>query len=83
MKRSKAAGFCCGGGGGQMWLETDPSTRINNARIMDVAESKADVVATACPYCLIMFEDAIGAKNLSEKVQAQDIAEILNNGPSG
>jgi Fe-S oxidoreductase/nitrate reductase gamma subunit len=79
MKRSKASGFCCGGGGGQMWLETDPSTRINNTRIMDIVEAEAEVVATACPYCLIMFEDAIGAKNLSEKVQARDIAEILNN----
>jgi Fe-S oxidoreductase/nitrate reductase gamma subunit len=82
MKRSKASGFCCGGGGGQMWLETDPSTRINNTRIMDIVEAEAEVVATACPYCLIMFEDAIGAKNLSEKVQAKDIAEILNNGQS-
>jgi Fe-S oxidoreductase len=83
MKLSKADGFCCGGGGGQMRLETDPNTRINNRRVMDVVEAKADVVATACPYCLIMFEDAIGAKNLSEQVQARDIAEILNEGETG
>ncbi|NJD59709.1 MAG: (Fe-S)-binding protein, partial [Anaerolineae bacterium] len=69
--------FCCGGGGGQMWLETDPNTRINHRRLGDALEVKADVVATACPYCLIMFDDAIRSKGLGEQLQVMDIAEVL------
>ncbi len=69
--------FCCGGGGGQMWLETDPNTRINHRRLADALQVKADIVATACPYCLLMFDDAIRSKGLSEQVQVMDIAEVL------
>jgi len=70
--------FCCGGGGGQMWLETDPNTRINHRRLAEAMQAKADVVATACPYCLLMFDDAIRSKGLSEQVQVMDIAELLD-----
>jgi len=69
--------FCCGGGGGQMWLETDPNTRINHRRLAEVLQVEADVVATACPYCLLMFDDAIRSKGLSEQVQVMDIAEVM------
>jgi Fe-S oxidoreductase/nitrate reductase gamma subunit len=69
--------FCCGGGGGQMWLETDPNTRINHRRLDNVLEAKADIVATACPYCLLMFDDAIRSKGLGEQVQVMDVAEVL------
>ena len=69
--------FCCGGGGGQMWLETDPNTRINHRRLGEALEVKADIVATACPYCLLMFDDAIRSKGLSEQVQVMDISEVL------
>ena len=69
--------FCCGGGGGQMWLETDPNTRINHRRLDNVLAAKADVVATACPYCLLMFDDAIRSKGLGDQVQVMDVAEVL------
>ena len=69
--------FCCGGGGGQMWLETDPNTRINHRRLAEALEAKADVVATACPYCMIMLDDAIRSKGVGEQIQVLDIAEIL------
>jgi Fe-S oxidoreductase/nitrate reductase gamma subunit len=69
--------FCCGGGGGQMWLETDPNTRINHRRLTDALQVKADVVATACPYCLLMFDDAIRSKGLGEQIQVMDIAELV------
>ena len=69
--------FCCGGGGGQMWLETDPNTRINHRRLADALQVEANVVATACPYCLLMFDDAIRSKGLSEQVQVMDIAEVM------
>jgi Fe-S oxidoreductase/nitrate reductase gamma subunit len=78
MTNNKSGGFCCGGGGGHMWLETDPNTRINNARLEQAAETEADVLVTACPYCLIMFEDAIGSTGKSEQITAKDLAEVLN-----
>ncbi len=72
-------GFCCGGGGGQMWMETDPNTRINQRRLDEVLSTNSQVVATACPYCMIMFDDAIRSKGLGEEVQVLDIVEVLTS----
>lgn len=77
MKRNQDDSFCCGGGGGGMWMETDANTRINHHRLQDALDVKADVVATACPYCLIMFDDAVRSKGLGDKVKVLDIAEVL------
>jgi Fe-S oxidoreductase len=83
MARSQADGFCCGGGGGQMWMETDPNTRINHRRLSQaVDETGADVVVTACPYCLIMFDDAVRTKGLGENVRVVDLAEVVAESPS-
>jgi Fe-S oxidoreductase len=79
MKRSHSNAFCCGGGGGHMWMETDPNTRINQQRLQQVvADAQANMVVTACPYCLIMFDDAIRSKGVGEDVEAIDIAEVLS-----
>jgi len=77
MKRKLEDSFCCGGGGGQMWMETDANTRINHRRLQDALDVEAGVVATACPYCLIMFDDAIRSKGLGEEIRVLDIAEAL------
>jgi len=77
MTRHGKNSFCCGGGGGQMWLETDAETRVNQCRLEDALEVQARVVATACPYCLLMFEDAIRSKGLGEQIQVMDIVEVL------
>ncbi|MDD4858875.1 MAG: (Fe-S)-binding protein [Dehalococcoidales bacterium] len=69
--------FCCGGGGGHMWLEEDPSKRLNTRRVEEVVQSGADIVATACPYCLAMFEDALKAKGVEETVKARDLSELI------
>jgi Fe-S oxidoreductase len=71
-------GFCCGGGGGQMWMETDPNTRINQRRLSEALEINADIVTTACPYCLIMFDDAIRSKGLGDQIQVKDIIEVID-----
>ena len=60
-----------------MWVETDANTRINHRRLQDAIDAKAEVVATACPYCLLMFDDAIRSKGLGEQMQVMDIAEVL------
>jgi len=77
MKNRKNNSFCCGGGGGQMWMETDADKRINHKRLEQALETKSDKVITACPYCLTMFEDAIGAKGLQEQIKVLDVTEAF------
>jgi len=77
LERRGENSYCCGAGGGGMWVETDPNTRINKERLDQALNSKADVVATACPYCLSMFEDAISTKGVNEEICVKDIAEVL------
>jgi Fe-S oxidoreductase len=77
MKRKGENGFCCGGGGGGMWVETAPDERINHTRLQDALDVGADTIATACPYCLTMFDDAARSKGLGDEIRALDIAEIL------
>jgi Fe-S oxidoreductase len=60
-----------------MWLEVDANTRINHRRLTDAVDVQADVVATACPYCLLMFDDAIRSKGVGEQIKVMDIAEVL------
>ncbi len=80
LPRAKETSFCCGGGGGQMWLETDADTRVNNQRLTQIQAIQADVVATACPYCLTMLEDSVRLNGLGDKIQVKDITEILMEG---
>ena len=60
-----------------MWLETSADTRINHMRLKQAVQTGADTILTACPYCLTMFEDAIGAKGLQEQVRVMDITEAI------
>ncbi|MDD4856933.1 MAG: (Fe-S)-binding protein, partial [Candidatus Krumholzibacteria bacterium] len=74
-RRGKSS-FCCGAGGGRMWLEETLGTRINEERVRELLGLGVDHVFTACPFCLTMLED--GLKNLNrEDVRALDIAEVL------
>jgi len=77
MERSRNNGFCCGGGGGRFWMEERIGKRISEVRIEQVIETGADVVASACPYCVQMFTDAIKAKGAEETLLAKDIAELV------
>jgi len=78
MGQNRERSFCCGGGGGRMWLEESMGQRISEMRIERAIETHAEIVATACPFCLQMFEDAIKAKNVEESLQVMDIAELLD-----
>lgn len=78
MSASRQNSFCCGGGGGAMWLETAADTRINHRRLEQALEIEADTITTACPYCMIMFDDAIRSKGLTDEIQVLDLIEILN-----
>lgn len=76
MKRCKTKGLCCGAGGAQMFKEEEKgSLRINQERTKDMIESKAEVVAAACPFCMTMLSD--GLKEKESNVKVLDIAELI------
>jgi Fe-S oxidoreductase/nitrate reductase gamma subunit len=77
MGRSFERSFCCGAGGGRMWMEEDIGKRINHLRFEDVLETKANIIGTACPFCLTMLEDATKDKGMEESIKAQDLAELV------
>ncbi len=77
MEKNRQNGFCCGGGGGRMWLEESAGTRINALRLTQAVATGADVVATACPYCLQMLEDAARAEDAGGSLPIKDVAELL------
>jgi Fe-S oxidoreductase len=76
MEKTRERGFCCGAGGGGMWLEL-PGKRINHLRFDQAMRTGANAIGSACPYCLIMFDDAAKFHNMDESVQTKDIAEII------
>jgi heterodisulfide reductase subunit D len=81
MKRSKSFALCCGAGGGQMFKEAEKGNKeVFIERIEDVIESGADIVATACPFCMVMLTDGIKYKNKEETMKNYDIAELVSMG---
>jgi len=77
MAKHGAKSFCCGAGGGRMWLEEHGGQRINELRTDQALKTGAEIVGTACPFCLTMINDGVNAKEKAEQVKVQDIAEIL------
>lgn len=77
MKRSRADSFCCGGGGGQMWLETPVEMRMSLRRLDQAAAVEPDIIATACPYCLLMFDDALKLRGMEGQIELVDLTELL------
>jgi Fe-S oxidoreductase len=76
---------CCGAGGGHMWLEENPGERINHARTREAQEAGAQIIATACPFCVQMFEDGIPTVEPDEekRMKTFDIAELLEASVTG
>ena len=77
MERSGVRSFCCGAGGGRMWMEEKIGTRINQIRTEQAVQTKAESVATACPYCLTMLGDGIKEKGLEESMASFDLSELV------
>ena len=77
MDRSREKSLCCEGGGGRMWLEgTNPGTRLAQLRVQEALDTGAQVLATACPFCLLTLEEAVKHLNAEERLRVMDIAEI-------
>ena len=79
MPRCKKGTFCCGAGGAHMWVEESGGQRINHARTEEAAQTGADIIAVACPFCMQMFEEGVGSvPQAAEKgMQVFDLVELL------
>jgi Fe-S oxidoreductase/nitrate reductase gamma subunit len=77
MERHRDKGFCCGAGGGRMWMEEKEGSLINVARVEEALAKEPNTVCVACPYCMTMFDDGLKDKEAADKVQVFDIAEIV------
>jgi Fe-S oxidoreductase len=82
-QRTKAKGLCCGAGGGQMWMENNIGERMNYVRTDELLETKADVIAVACNFCMTMVDDGVKARNQEGKVEVVDLAELLDRRVNG
>jgi Fe-S oxidoreductase len=75
LTRHRRQTSCCGAGGGRMWFEDALAQRVGQGRVREIANSGAETVAVACPFCLIMLGDGLAAA--TPKVHVRDIAEVL------
>jgi Fe-S oxidoreductase len=75
MSRREAKTFCCGAGGGRMWMEEDPKHRVSTERAREALATGAKTVAVGCPFCLTMMSDGVAAQGQHARVL--DVAELL------
>lgn len=73
----RKASLCCGAGGGRIWMETPKGERFSDLRLDQAIGVGAEMLVTACPYCITMFEDSRVVLNYDEKIQIKDITEIV------
>ena len=74
---SKANQYCCGGGGGRIWMETVKGERFSDLRLEQARDTGAEILATSCPYCIANFEDSKLNVQGSEAIEIRDITEII------
>jgi Fe-S oxidoreductase len=75
--RSRTRSLCCEGGGGRMWIDI-PGPRLAETRVKEAVNMGAEILAAACPFCLLTFEDAVKTTGSEGKIQIMDIAELAS-----
>ncbi|MEX2147174.1 MAG: (Fe-S)-binding protein [Candidatus Rokuibacteriota bacterium] len=75
--RARERGLCCGGGGGHMWMEVPSEKRVNVIRTEELMETGADIVGTACPFCLAMVDLGRKVKGAEETLAVKDVSELI------
>jgi len=79
MDRNRDRSLCCEGGGGRMWVEgTNLEERLAFQRVQEAADTGADILAVACPFCLLTLEDALKVQRLDDQMQVMDIMELVD-----
>ncbi|MFW5740199.1 MAG: (Fe-S)-binding protein [Myxococcota bacterium] len=77
MPRNRERSLCCGGGGGGLWLDVPNDERFSVLRVQEALDTGAEVIATACPYCTAMLEDAIKTLDAEDSIRVLDVAELV------
>ncbi|WP_202318499.1 (Fe-S)-binding protein [Archaeoglobus neptunius] len=77
MPRNRSMSFCCGGGNGNIVGEYPGKFRPNNIRAKEAAETGADILAVACPFCMIMLEDGLKTQKFDKSMDVRDIIELV------
>ncbi len=78
MKRNKSFALCCGAGGAQMFKEAEPGNKeVYMERTEEALATNAEIIATACPFCMNMLTDGLKYKNKEEEIKNYDIAELI------
>jgi Fe-S oxidoreductase len=75
---TKTRGLCCGAGGAQMFMEEQNTTRVNVKRTLQLVDTGAKTLASACPFCMTMLTDGLKSENLEDKIRQMDVAELLD-----
>ncbi len=75
--RNRNKSFCCGAGGGNVWKEQETGDKISVARLEEALRANPQTLATACPFCFLMFQEAIQIKGNGDGIKLRDIAEIM------
>jgi len=77
MAESREESLCCGGGGGRIWMDTPKGERFSDIRLDQASDVGAEILATACPYCIANFEDSLLSHKDRDKMEIKDITEII------
>jgi Fe-S oxidoreductase len=77
MRRSRDRSYCCGAGGGRMWMEEKEGKRVNIERTEEALLTGAGIIGTGCPFCLTMMSDGVKEKERGDEIQVKDVAEIV------
>jgi Fe-S oxidoreductase len=75
---TQTRGLCCGAGGAQMWMEEQNTTRVNVKRTLQLVDTGAKTVASACPFCMTMLTDGLKSQSLEDTIKQLDVAELLD-----
>jgi Fe-S oxidoreductase len=77
MKRSRERSFCCGGGGGRMWVESTEGEKIAEVRVREAAGTGAETIVTACPFCFSNLDDAVKTAGFEGRIAVKDLTELV------
>jgi len=83
MPDTREDSLCCGGGGGRIWMETPKGERFSDLRVEQAMGVGAEVLVTACPYCIANFEDSRLTLEATEDIEVRDITEVIQEAMEG
>jgi Fe-S oxidoreductase len=71
--------LCCGGGGGRIWMDTRKGERFSDIRLLQAVQAGVDILAVACPYCMLNFDESVLGLGSAGSIEVMDISEIVRS----